>query len=90
VSGLEPGDPVDRGGEQHPVAQLGGPEAEPGGEVGSTGAGRAERDDVQRFGGERTGGQVGDGAALKAGWWSRLKSLERFAGREPGGTSVGA
>ena len=46
VGRLEPGDPVDGGGEQHPVAELGGRDARAGREVGFAGAGRAEQDDV--------------------------------------------
>ena len=49
----EAGDPLGRGREQHPVAVVGGGDAEAGGEVGLAGAGRAEQDDVAGFGQER-------------------------------------
>jgi hypothetical protein len=56
----EAGDPVDRGGEQDPVAVVGGDHAEPGGEVRLAGAGWAEQDDVAGLGEERAGGERGD------------------------------
>ena len=76
VGGLEPGDPVDGGGEQDPVTELGGPQAQAGGEVGFAGAGRAEQDDVGRFGEERPGGQVRDGVAFEAGLVIEVEVLE--------------
>lgn len=61
---LKSGDPVDGSREQDPVSQLGGPQPQPGREMGFPGS---EQDDVGGFGEERTGGQVRDGVAFEAG-----------------------
>ena len=53
----EPGDPLGRGGEQDAVAVVGGRDAQPGGQMGLTGPGRAEQDDVAGFGEEPARGQ---------------------------------
>jgi len=58
---LQSGNPADRGVEQHPVAVLRrlGPAAD--GQIRFPGAGRAEQDDVLRFGQEHAGAQqIGD------------------------------
>ena len=79
----ESGDPVDGGGEQDPVAVVGGDHAEPGGEVGLAGAGRAEQHDVAGLGQERAGGERGD-LLTDGGLVVPVEVVEGLAGREPG------
>src|SRR5687768_3173192 len=89
MGSLEPGDPVDGGCEQNPVAQLGGPKAEPGSEMRLASPGWAEQDNIRSFGEECAGGQVRDGVAFEAGLMVEAEVLERFAGREPCGPGPG-
>ena len=85
----EPGDPVDGGGEQDPVAVVGGDHAERGGEVGLAGAGRAEQHDVAGLGQERAGGERGDLLA-DGGLVVPVEVVEGLAGREPGASGSAA
>ena len=80
----EAGDPVGRGGEQHPVPVPGGGDAECGGEVGFAGSGRAEQHDVAGLGEEPAGGQRGDLLA-DGGLGVEVEVLQGLAGGEPGG-----
>ena len=80
----EPGDPLGRGGEQDPVAVVGGGDAQAGGQVGLAGAGRAEQHDVAGLGEEPAGCQGGDLLA-HGGLGVPVELLDRLPGGEPGG-----
>ena len=62
----EAGDPFGGGGERDPVSCLAGPDAQPDGQVGLAGAGRAEEHHVVPPGDEVQGAQVGDGVAFES------------------------
>jgi hypothetical protein len=78
------GDPVDGGGEQDPVAVLGGGDAQPDGQVRLAGAGRAGQHDVAGLGDELGGSQAGDGVAAEPGLVVEAEVLDCLAGGEPG------
>jgi hypothetical protein len=80
----EPGDPVGRGREQHPVSVVGGGHAQGGGEVGLPGAGRAEEDDVAGLGQEPTRRECCDLLAY-GGLGVEVEVLQRLHRTEPGG-----
>ena len=58
-------DPVDGGGEQDAVTELGGARAQSGGEVCFAGAWQSEQNDVGRFGEKRADGSTRDGVAFE-------------------------
>jgi hypothetical protein len=76
VGCLEPGYPVDGGGEQDAVTELGGPQAQSSGEVCFAGAWRSEQDDVGRFGEKRACGKVRDGVAFEPWLVIKVEVLE--------------
>ena len=82
----EPVDPLGGGGELDPVAGLAGPDRDAGGQVGLAGAGRAEEDHVLFGGDEVQRAEVGDLVAFEAAGMVEVEVLQRFAGREPGGS----
>ena len=71
---LESGDPFGGGGEQDPVAGLGGLDAQADGEVGLAGAGWAEEDDVLGLGQEVPVARWAMRSSFSDGWWSKKKS----------------
>ena len=87
VGFLEAGDPVHGGGEQDPVAVVGGDDPEAGGEVGLAGAGRAEEHDVAGLGEECAGGERRDLLA-GGGLVVPVEVVECLACREPGGADA--
>jgi hypothetical protein len=66
------------------VAGLAGADGQSDGQVGLTGAGRAEEDDVVAGGGEVQGAQVRDDLAFEAAGVVEVELFQRLAGREPG------
>ena len=84
VRGGEPVDPLGGGGEQDPVPGLAGPDAQPGGEVGLAGAGRAEEHPVVLSGDEVQGAQVRDHVAFEPAGVVEVELLEALASGEPG------
>ena len=84
----EPGDPLGGGGECDPVPGLAGADAQPGGQVGFPGAGRAEEHDVVLGGDEVQGAQVGDGLAFEGPLVVEVEVLQGLAGGEPGGADA--
>jgi len=83
VGVLETGDPVDRGGEQHPMPVMRCGHAE----VGLAGAGRTEEHDVAGHGEERSRRQRGNLLA-DSGLVVPVEVVDVFAGREPGPTDA--
>jgi hypothetical protein len=59
------GDPLDGGGEQHPVAGLAGLDAQADGQMGLASAWWTQEDHVLAGGDEVEGAQVGDAVALE-------------------------
>ena len=84
----EAGDPLGGGGERDAVPGLAGPDAQPGGQVGFAGAGRAEEHDVVFRGDEVQGAQVGDDLAFEGPLVVEVEVLQGFAGGEPGGADA--
>src|SRR6266508_701446 len=76
------GDPLGRGGEQHPMAGLAGPDAQPDGQVGLAGPWWAEEDHILPCGDEVQRAEVGDLVAFQGSGVVIVELLQRLAGRE--------
>lgn len=80
----EPGDPLGRGREQHPMPVVGGGDAQTGGQVGLPGARRAEQHDVASFVQETTRCEGCD-LLTDGGLGVPVELLDRLDRTEPGG-----
>ena len=81
-------DPAGGGGEQHPVAGLAGPDAQPDGQMRLADAGWAQKHHVLPTSDEVQRAQVRDRLALEGASVVEVELLQALAGREPGGADA--
>ena len=85
---LETGDPVGGGGEQDPLPNVAGGDAEGDRHVGFPGAGRSEKDHVAGLGEVVAGGEGRDVVAADSWLVVEVELVEGFVGGEAGGADA--